>query len=53
MSRSIFSVTYKLYVEEFMGIHVTYTLMLVGPTPKSDWRAEVKKIWIMAEQYSL
>ena len=53
MLRSIFSVTCKLYVEEFMGIHVTYTLILVRPTPKSDWRAEVKKILVMAEQYSL
>ena len=53
MLRSIFSVTYKLYVEEFMEIHVIYTLILAGPTAKSDWRAEVKKIWVMAEQYSL
>ena len=48
-----FQLLNKLYVKEFMGIHVIYTLILAGPTPKSDRRAEVKKIWVMAEQYSL
>ena len=36
-------------VAEFMWIHVSLILNLVGPTPKIDWRAKVKKIRFMTE----
>ena len=36
-------------VAEFMWIHISLNLNLVAPTPKIDWRAEVKKIWYMTE----
>ena len=34
---------------EFKWIHVSLNLNLVGPTPKIDWRAEVKEIWVVTE----
>ena len=36
-------------VAKLLWIHVRLNLNLVGPTPKIDWRAEVKKIRIMTE----
>ena len=32
-----------------MWISAIYSLVLVGPFPTSDWRAEVKKIQVMTE----
>ena len=32
-----------------MWIHVSLNLNLVGPAPKIDWLAEVKKIRVMTE----
>ena len=32
-----------------MRIHAIYSLILEGPSPKSDWRAEVKKIQVKTE----
>ena len=46
----ISSVTYKLYLlRRLCEFKLIYTLILVGPTQKSDRRAEVKKIRVMTE----
>ena len=48
-----FTVFWLTLLVEVLRIHVIYTSILVRSTPKTDWRAEVKEIRVMMQEFSL